>query len=685
MQKMGLHLTAEEIYSVNHSSIKDAIVMLNDGMCSASMISAEGLLLTNHHCAYSFIQAHSSIEKDYLKNGFWAMTKAEELKNDKLQATFLVRMEDVSQKVLAEVIPGMDETARAAKIKEMSAKIEAEATKGTFYTAQVKSFFEGNEFYLFVYETYKDIRLVGAPPQTIASFGDELDNWKWPRHACDFSLFRVYMSPEGEPAEYSKKNIPYKPKYFLPISTKGVKRDDFTMVMGYPGTTDRFMTSYGVKMLLEQTNPSIVKIRKEKLSLMKADMDASDELRIQYSSKYRRSDNYYKYYTGQIQVLTRLNTLQKKKEMEDNFVKWYNADEARKSTYGNVLADISKAYLDVQKYNLSITYFKEIIKRSSTEGGAEAIAYAQTFEDLYKLLKANTDPDKINTLTQNLNYNAKQYFKSYNLETDKKITKALLKMFYEDVPKDQLPDIFTLVIAKKYKNNVDDFVNDMFAKSIFVSKDLILDFLMKPDYKKLDKDLAYIAMVSFYNKFKELSEPSDNAKQQLEKANRLFVKGIREMEKDKKFYPNANSTMRFTYGKVTDYAPSPDNKFDYFTTIDELMAKVNPNLEDFTIPDHLKELYKNRDFGNYTDNGIMKICFITNNDVTGGVSGSPVINGNGELCGLVFDINWEATSVAIAFDPDLQRSINVDIRYMLFMIDKYAGASNIINELTINK
>lgn len=680
MQKMGLNLTAEEIYSVNHSSIKDAIVSLNNGSCTGEMISAEGLLLTNHHCAYNYIQNHSTVEKDYLTTGFWATDKIEELRNDKLSASFLIRIEDVSGKILPYLNNEMTETERLAAIDSLSSILEKAATTGTNYTAKVSSFFEGNEFYLFVTETYKDVRLVGAPPSAIGNFGAEVDNWMWPRQSGDFALLRVYMSPNGEPAEYSKKNIPYTPKHYLPISLKGIKKNDFAMILGYPGTTDRFMTSFGVKLALDDYNPSIVKIRDKKLSLMKEDMNASEAVRIQYAYKYSSISNYYKYYIGQSENLNKLKIYDKKVQIEKDFTTWVNADILRKSKYGGVLAEISTAYDNVKKYTKAYIYYREALLR-----GPEILSYANTFEELYKHLKLNDDEEAVSKLTQTLTYAAKQYFKNYNFETDKKIAIALMEMFYEDVPKEFLPDIYTNVIVKKFKGDHKLFLEDVFAKSYFASKDKILEFLMKPDYRKLDKDPAYITMVSVYDKYKEISVLYNNAKLELTKGNRLFVAGVMEMDKTKKYYPNANSTMRLTYGKVTDYIPSSTSSYQYYTTLDDVMKKENPNDPDLEVPAKLKQLYESKDFGKYATNGKMTVNFITNNDVTGGVSGAPVINGDGELIGLVFDINWEATSVPIMFDPNLQRAINVDIKYVLFLIDKYAGATNIIKELNLKE
>ena len=487
------------------------------------------------------------------------------------------------------------------------------------------------------------------------------------------------MSPSGGPADYSKKNVPYIPKHFLPISLKGVKKDDFTMVLGYPGTTDRFMTSFGVKLALDQINPTIVKIREKKLSLMKEDMNSKEEINIQYASKYAVSANYYKYYIGQSQILQKLKVYDKKKEIEAEFTKWIEQDPNRKQKYGNALDIISKAYDEIGKYNMSFWYFKEAITR-----GSEIITYANSFEEYCKELKLSVDEDKLFKMNQNLSYTAKQYFKNFNLETDKKQFIALVSMFFQNVPKEQLPEIYN-TIQKKYKGDVKLFADELYEKSIFATKDKILDFLLKPDYKKMEKDIAYTTMQSFYTKYKEIFDVYNAAKTHLERGNRLFVAGIMEMKKDKKLYPNANSSMRLTYGKVSDYNPSADIKYSYYTTLDELITKGETNNPDFTVPAKLKELYKAKDFGRYGENGVMKTCFISNNDVTGGNSGAPVINGDGELVGICFDINWEATSVPIAFDPELQRSINLDIRYMLFIIDKFAGATNLLNEMTIKK
>jgi len=677
MKKMGLNLTAEQIYSVNNSSLKDAIVQFGGG-CTAELISGQGLLITNHHCGYGSIQSHSTVDHDYLTNGFWAKNKSEELSNEGLTVTFLINMEDVTAKVLSVVNDKMSEKDRNDKITEIIKKLTDEATKGTNYKAVIRSFFEGNEYYMFIYEIYRDIRLVGAPPSSIGKYGADTDNWMWPRHTCDFSMFRIYTAPDGKPADYSKDNIPMVPKHYLPISILGEKNGDFSMILGYPGTTDRFLTSYGISLALEQVNPYIVKIRAKKLELMKQDMDASSEVRIKYASKYAGIANYWKYFIGQSKGLKRLDVFDKKKLIENDFNIWVNADKDRKNKYDSALIYISTAYTEIAKSTLARIYYGEAILR-----GPEILSFARQFEKLNELLTAKeTDKTKIDDAVKGLKETMPKLFKDYNAPTDKKLFAALFEMFYQDVPKDQQPEIMAK-IAKKYKNDFKEYAEYIFDKSIFCDEKKVNTFLEKPSAKVLKKDPAFILMVVFNAKVKELNDKATGAALQLSKGNRLFVAGLREMYPNTKFYPNANSTMRLTYGKVMDYSAADAVHYNYYTTLDGVMEKEDPNNWEFVVPAKLKELYKNKDYGKYGDNGVMKTCFITNNDITGGNSGSPVINGDGELIGLAFDGNWEAMSGNIAFEPDLQRCINVDIRYVLFIIDKYAGATNLIDEMTI--
>jgi hypothetical protein len=678
MQKMGLQLTAEEIYSVNHSSLKDAIVQFGAG-CTGEVISKEGLIITNHHCGYSSIQSNSTVEHDYLTDGFWALDKKDELPNDMLTVTFLIRIEDVTQKILGVLTDKMTETQRTAAVDSLTAIIKAEAVKGTDYEASVKSFFEGNEYYLFVYEVYEDVRLVGAPPESIGQFGGDTDNWMWPRHTGDFSIFRVYTGPDGKPAPYSKDNIPLVPKYSLPISIGGYKTNDFTMILGYPGTTDRFLTSYGVKLALEQSNPSIVKIREKKLAILKSDMDKSDEVRIKYASKYATTANYWKYYIGQSKGIVRLDLYDQKKTIEEAFEKWVATKDEYKTKYGTALTNIADAYTELSKYTKTRYYFTEGLLR-----GCEIISFAGKFETLYnEYLKDTPDTAKISKYIKTLKLYSVKYFKDYNTSTDQKLLAAMLELFYGDIVSDFHPDIFS-TITKKYKNNFTKYSNDIFSKSILASLDKVNSFLANPDKKILANDMAFKLMLSVMKKYKEVTAKITEATALLSKGNRAFIAGLREMYPDKKFYPNANSTMRMSYGKILDYYPADAVQYGFFTTLDGVIAKEDSTNEEFIVPLKLEQLWKSRDYGKYADaDGEMHVCFLTNNDITGGNSGSPVLNGKGELLGLAFDGNWEAMTNNIAYDPDLQRTINVDIRYILFVIDKYAGASNLIKEMNI--
>ncbi|NTW33214.1 MAG: S46 family peptidase [Bacteroidetes bacterium] len=681
MQKMGLHLTAEELYSINNSSMKDAIVSLGF-FCTAEVVSNEGLLFTNHHCGYDAIQSHSTLEHDYLTDGFWAMSKKEELSNKDLTASFLVRMEDVTSKVLAGLKDDMTESERNAKIEEISGKIEKEASEKKKYEANVKSFFDGNEFYLFVYQTYKDVRLVGAPPSAIGKFGGDTDNWMWPRQTGDFSIFRIYTAPDGSPAEYSEKNIPLKPKYSLPISLKGVKKDDFAMVWGYPGQTDRFLTSQGVKLVIDETNPTVVNIRDKKLSIIKEYMDASPLVKIQYSSKYYESSNYWKYFIGQTKGLKNLNVFEKKKLQEEAFTKWVNEDTKRKEKYGTALSYIDSGYNELRTYNKPLKYMEEVGFQ-----GPEAIVFSIGSFGLYGSLKNPTGKEEvIKAQVEEFKEKAKEFFKNYNKSCDQKLFAEMMKMYYENTPKDQQPSFFKDFLEKKYKGDFNKFSEAVYSKSIFADSSKLYAFLAKPSFKVIDKDFSFIIINSIIKTYYKNSAAINEIQDKINKGNRLYVAGLKEMYSNKKIAPNANSTMRMSYGKVDDYFPADAVHYDYATTLDGIIQKEDSTVEDFIVPKKLHALWKKKDYGRYANaDGNLNICFIANLDITGGNSGSPVINGDGQLIGIAFDGNWEAMSGDIAYEPDLQRTICVDIRYVLFVIDKYAGATNLINELTIVK
>ncbi len=665
MKAKGLKLKPDDIYNINKASLKDAVVIFGRG-CTGEIVSDEGLLLTNHHCGYGQIQEHSTLAHDYLKDGFWAMHRKDELPNPGLSATFLVRVEDVSEQINKELKEDMKGEKRQEKIDKISMEIIEKATNGTHYTAKVKSFFGQNDFYLLVYEVFKDVRLVGAPPSSIGKFGADTDNWMWPRHTCDFSVFRVYMSPDGKPATYSENNIPYKPKHFFPISVKGLKKDDFTMIMGYPGSTERYMTSYEVNNVLKNTNPNRVKIRGIKQGIMMKDMQADPKVRIQYATKYAHSSNYWKYSIGQNKGLKKLNVYHKKQNQEKEFTKWVQQNKDRIEIYGEALNLIEKAIKENEKYENAKQYISECFLR-----GSEIFLFAGR---LQRHIRDKETAKKY----------ALKFFKDYNVPTDKKITKAMIELYAKDINKEFYPEFYS-EIEKKYSNNIAKYTAEIFAKTILTDKDKVLEIIEKGETKKIENDIAfkiYQTIIDKYNKFgSKIKEEYHN----LKRGQRLYMKGLREMNKNKKYYPDANFTMRLTYGVVGDYSPADAVQYKHYTTLKGVMEKEDPNNWEFVVPAKLKELYNKKDYGQYGENGKLITCFTSNNDITGGNSGSPVINGKGELVGIAFDGNWEAMSGDIAFETDLQKTISVDIRYVLFIIDKFAGASHLISEMKIRK
>ena len=676
----GLKLTAEDLYSVNNSSLKDAIVSLG-GFCTGEMISAEGLMLTNHHCGFDAIQTHSSVNNDYLKDGFWAMSREEELTNEGLTASFLVSIENVTDQVLVELTDDMTEKERNAKIREISKTIIEEKTADTHYNARVKSFFGGNDFYILTYETFKDVRLVGAPPSSIGKFGGDTDNWMWPRHTGDFSLFRVYCAPDGTPAEYAIDNVPYQPKHHLPIQLDGVDNGDYTMIFGFPGSTDRYLTSYGVQEAIDITNPTIVEIRDEKLAIIKAGMNSSKKIKLQYAAKHAQTSNYWKYYIGQSKGLKRMRVYDKKVAIEEAFRAWVAEDDSRIEKYGEALDLIESAYTINKTIALNRTYLNEAVFR-----GSEIMYFA--FKMNRAITQLPTDKkEKIGAIGA-LKKEANDYYKDYNSSVDQELFGAMLEMYYYNVPKTQHAPIFKTIENQLFgfkKLDFDYYATNTFNRSIFATKEKFYAFLENPTLSIIERDPAYKTLMSIYNQYLEkISETRSEVRGKLNKGNRLFIAGLREMNPDKNFYPDANSTMRTTYGNVGDYKPGNAIHYDYYTTIDGIMEKEDATNEEFIVPEKLKELYEIGDYGRYADkDGTLRINFISNNDITGGNSGSPVINAWGEIVGTAFDGNWEAMSGDIAFENEIQRTISVDIRYTMFIIDKFAGATHLINEMTM--
>jgi uncharacterized protein YeeX (DUF496 family) len=678
MQEMGLQLTADQIYNINASSLKDAVGALDDGSCTSELISPEGLLLTNHHCGFDEIQYHSSVEHDYLTNGFWAMTREEELPNPGKTISFLIRMEDVSERINSALNDSMTEEARNDTINGISEDIRLEAIEGTHYEARVEQFFGGSRFFLVVLETYLDVRLVGAPPESIGKFGHDTDNWMWPRHTGDFSIFRVYTGPDGKPAEYSPENIPLKSKYYLPVSIQGLKEGDFAMVLGFPGSTNRYTTSWEIDQISKIENPITIKIRGVRQQLMMEDMLSGADLRIKYASKYSNSSNYWKYSIGQNEGIENLDLINRKIQLENQFRDWVSESPERDEKYGESLELIRQAVADRQDYNYARQYIVE-----SLLGGVEFISFNLSFIQLFiSLIENPGDAQAIQEVISGMQKDIKDYFKDYNAETDKKITVAMLKLFGENVKPEFRPDFFQS-ISNKYKGDYQKYVDNVFKKSIFVDKNKLDAYLASPDIKSLQKDPAFRMTMSFYRKYFEIDDQYQVFEVNLNKGHRLFVTGLMEMQKDKIFYPDANSTMRLTYGRVGDYQAKDAVHYEYFTTLKGVMEKEDPDNPEFVVDKRLKELYNSRDYGRYGMGDVMPVCFTTNNDITGGNSGSPVINAKGQLIGIAFDGNWEAMSSDLAFEPELQKCINVDIRYVLFIIDKFAGATNLIQEMNI--
>jgi len=601
----------------------------------------------------------------------------------------MVRMDDVTSRVLEKVTDDMTMGQRATAVEAAIAKIEKEASEKGKYDVVVKSMFDDNEFYLFVYQTYRDIRLVGAPPSSIGKFGGDTDNWMWPRHTGDFSMFRIYTAPDGSPADYSENNVPLKPKYSLPISLKGVHKDDFSMIFGFPGTTTRYLPSAGVDLALKQSNPAVVKIRDKKLEIMRSYMDADAQIKIQYASKYAQTANYWKYFIGQSKGLKRWDVYNERKELEDQFEVWAKADDTRSKKYGNAMNDINSGYAQLEKYNLSLKYLEEAVFQ-----GPEFVYFSFGAFQLYGALKQQSEASKdekskyagvITNQAADFEEKLADFYKDYNKNVDKDLFVALMEMYYTDIPADQHPSIFETVQGKKYKGSFKAWGEYVFANSIFTDEAKMRAFLKNPSYKVIAEDPGFAVTLSMIDAIREVYGNINTVEDQINNGGRLFIDGLRQMQPDRNFYPDANSTMRFTYGTIQDYYPVDAVQYDYRTSLQGVMEKEDPTVDEFVVEAKLKELYEKKDFGQYGEGGKLYTCFISNNDITGGNSGSPVINGNGELIGIAFDGNWESMSGDIEYETSVQRTISVDIRYVLFVVDKFAGATNLIQEMKIVK
>lgn len=673
MQRLGCKLTAEQIFSFNQPSLKDAIVQFGGG-CTGELISPEGLLLTNHHCGLGQVQAHSSVEHDYLQKGFWAKSKAEELPNKGLTVSFLTYIEDVTKILLVGVDNNTSEADRATKISENAKTLIKERKGNRDVEVEIVPFYHGNQYILFVYDVYKDVRLVACPPWGIGKFGADTDNWTWPRHKGDFCIFRVYTAPDGSPAEYSEDNIPMKSKHFLPISLKGVKPGDYTMILGYPGSTDRYSTSGAVKSVIEQEGPAIIACRTTKLDQYRKHMDADPAVFIKYASKQASVSNYWKYYIGQVKQLQRNKVFEKRANQEVAFQKWMNENSDRKAQYGDIFNDIDKYWNHQAKYTKATIYHREAGWR-----GGEAVAFAVRFRQLNNMIENKAAQNEIAARAEAMKGAVQNYFKDYDKETDRDVTIALLNLFYKDINPEQLPAMIKK-IGDKNSGDFTQFVNNAFAKSIFVDAEKLNNWIENP--KSLTKDPIFALMSEIINSYIDLTEQAGSVSNS--RAERLYMKGLMEMQKDRNFYPDANFTMRLTYGSVQDCKPANAVTYDYITTLDGVMEKYKPGDWEFDVPADLIKLWENKDYGRYADeNGDLVVNFITTNDITGGNSGSPVIDAEGNLVGLAFDGNWEAMSGDLSFENEVQRTICMDARYLVFIIDKMANAQNLMQELKI--
>ena len=686
MVECGIRLTPEQIYNANNSSLKDAIVALGGGFCTGEIISDQGLMLTNHHCGFGTIQANSTTEHDYLTDGFWAMNKKDELPAD-FGVWFLNEITDVTDKVLEGVEDGMSEDDRNKTIQRNMRALSGKAMEGKNrddFAVKVKSFYYGNLYYMFTYDIFNDVRLVGAPPSSIGKFGGDTDNWMWPRHTGDFTMFRIYANKENQPAAYDEENQPLQPKHSLPVSIAGIEEGDYAMIMGYPGSTDRYLTSWGVQEAVEVEQPARVKIRRIKLDIMEEEMNKSQKVRIQYASKYASVSNYWKYFLGQSEQLVKNNVKQKKQALETSFTKWYQTNKLE-DKYEEALPLIKKSIEGSSAFTIPSVYFFEAIY------GSEIIKFLyRNLGSKSSLYLSLSSGEGVKDAKSDVLEKAKSYFKDYNAEIDKNTLSAVLNLFYNDVPKEFHPTLFA-EMGEKNGGDFTNFANKYFKKSPFTSMDKFEEWINneKLSTKHLDKDPVFQLTTEFFKLYrKKISKPMSTFNEDYKKGMRIFVDGLRKMGLNKA--SDANSTMRFTYGNVLPYDPADAVHYDFYTTLEGVMQKevvTDDKNHEFYVPQKLKDLYEAKDFGSYArkEDGKLPVGFLSNNDITGGNSGSPVINAHGELIGTAFDGNWEAMSGDIYFEPNIQRTISVDIRYTLFIIDKYAGATHLVDEMNIVK
>ena len=684
MQAMGMKITADDIYSINHSSMKDAVVLFGGG-CTGEIVSDQGLLLTNHHCGFDWIQKHSTVEHDYLTEGFWAMTMEEELPCPGLKAKMLRNMEDVTEKVLAGITDQTTDEERAKIIAENIKNIKESAQKDNEYKVTVESFYIGNQYFLMYNEIFDDIRMVGAPPSNIGKFGGDTDNWVWPRHTGDFSIFRIYVGKDGKPAEYNEENVPYKPDYNFTISLKGVEKDDFTFVFGYPARTNEYLPAVAVDQEANVVYPVVVDLRTQILDIYNKYQEKDAKVRIQYASKHAGLGNGWKKWMGVIEGIRNFKGIEKKKAFEEAYNDWCLQERGR-IKYLHALRDFDEVYEEYEKYRMATTYL--------TEAGLsiELLDFAANFAKLAEVTK-DTPQEEIDEQINDLRQATTVFFKDYYQPIDEEVALTMLTAYRANQPEDFRPEILN-EIDKKFKGDVKAYVDYLFGKTILTSEEKVNKFLdeFKPSkVKKLEKDPAVVAVNSMMDFYVENVMPkSRECNTKINNLRRVYMEGqmkmIPEVYPEKRLYPDANFTLRVTYGKVGGFKPKDAVTYGYFTTLDGIMQKENPDIYDYVVTDRLRELYEAKDYGRYADkDGTMHVAFIAGNHTTGGNSGSPILNAEGKLLGLNFDRTWEGTMSDLIYDPSICKNISVDIRYVLFLIDKYAGCTRLIDEMTIDE
>ncbi|MQP51784.1 MULTISPECIES: S46 family peptidase [unclassified Flavobacterium] len=673
MKALGMKISADDIYSVNNSSLKDAVPHF-DGGCTAEMISPKGLLLTNHHCGYDNIQSHSTVEHDYLTDGFWAYKMEDELPNKDLTVTFIIKIEDVTNKIFEGVLNLPTESDKQKKIQQNITALNKSYTKEAWQETMIRAFYDGNQYLLFVTETFKDVRLVGAPPSSIGKFGSDTDNWVWPRHTGDFSLFRIYADKNNRPAEYSKDNVPYTPKHFFPVSAKGIQENDFTMVMGYPGRTQEYLPSFAVEQIVNDLNPAKIEIRDAALKVQDGFMRKDNAIKIQYASKYAGVANYWKKWIGETKGLKKSNAVAIKKEFEKKFQERVNK-AGKQAEYGTILADFERNYSDIKEYAIARDYFSEVVLRNS-----EILSFGYRLFQLEQIYNTRGE-QAFNDRKNNLIVGFEDLYKNYSAQVDEKVFEKLIGLYATKSPNQFLPE--TLVNV-----NANSLTTAVFSTTKLTNYNGLKDLLngdAKSVLEKLNEDSAYKLVKSIASSYQKNVAPKfDEINLKNIALQRTYMKGIMEFFPNDRIFPDANSTLRVTYGKVKGYKPSDAVIYEPVSYLDGVIEKYVPGDYEFDVPSKLIDLYNKKDYGNYADkNGKMPLAFIATNHTTGGNSGSPALDAKGNLIGLNFDRVWEGTMSDIYYSPEICRNIMVDTRYILFIIDKYAGAKNLIDEMTI--